>query len=278
MESGDFSDLETDDISVSFHANVDTSDRLLLSYPKVIKSGKRKFESDSNSSSDSDETESISTSVENFKHLSVDEEIVTQNKTVNKGLVVDVSDVTWFSEEDQICADKDGDSVLHILTLFQETYRLLCWLYSSYDSKVKDLINKKNKLGQTALHIAALVKDSEIIESLLYVGADPGVQDARGRTCLHILAENGGAEILKTLCDTFELKDLTLEFSGGLCKFTDIPNYDGFSALHLAAMNKDKNMVALLLSLGASPATGDRRSGRTALHFAGMFILMINTV
>ena len=104
---------------------------------------------------------------------------------------------------------------------------------------------------------------------MAYVGADPGVQDALGRTCLHILAENGGAEMLKPLCDIFELKDLTLEYSGGLCNFTDIPNYDGFSALHLAAMNKDKNIVALLLSLGASPATGDRLSRRTALHFAG---------
>ena len=276
----DFSDVQTDDISVPYFVNfgetVATSSNESKGndlHNKVI-SGKRKLDSDTNSSSDSDETESV----EHFKHLSVDEEKVTQNKTENNGVDVEESDATKFPEEDNICADKDGDSILHILTLFQETYQLLRWLCSCCDSKVKDLINKKNKLGQTAQHKAAHDKDSEIIESLLYVGADPGVQDARGRTCLHILADNGGAEILKTLCNIFVLKDLTLEYSGGLCNFTDIPNYDGFSALHLAIMNKDTNMVALLLSLGASTATGDRRSGRTALHFAGIFMLMSNTV
>ena len=229
MASDDSFDLETDLLSLQFDSNIQPLYSGLLSTQEAAKSEKRKCESDSSSSSDSDETESISSNVEHFQHLSVDDKDNAQTKSNDAEDVANTTFNTCFS--DDICEDKDGDTPLHMLTIFQETYKLLCFLNLCNDSKLHDLINRRNKLGQTALHIATLLQDTEMIECFLYAGADPGVQDARGRTILHILAENGACEMLKTLAGIFELKDFDVEYSGSPRRLTEIRNYDGFTPL-----------------------------------------------
>ena len=265
MASDDSFDLETDLLSLQFDSNIQALHSGLVSTQEAAKSEKRKCESDSSSSSDSDETESISSNVEHFQHLSVDDEDHAQTKSNDAEDVANTIFNTCFSDE-----DKDGDTPLHILTIFQETYKLLCFLNLCSDSKLHDLINKRNKLGQTALHIATFLQDTEMIECLLYTGADPGVQDIHGRTILHILAENGACQMLKTLAGIFEQKDFDVEYSGSRRRLTEIRNYDGFTPLHIATLNNDRNMITLLLSLGACPKMAEGRSGRTALHMAGV--------
>ena len=288
MESGDFSILDTDDLSVPYN-NVDI-DHLYSQLPntqEVAKSGKRKFESDSSSSGESDEAESSSE-----KH-STQEGVTLRNKKCDSQNSSS-SDESIFSSIEQISVDNDeavtnvtntngttclsdevdvdyvGDTPLHRLTFNLETNKLLRYLDSCPDSKLHDLINRKNNLGKTALHLAALLPDSTMIEYLIYAGADPGIQDTQGRTILHILAEIGTAETLQALSGISELNDAYVEYSGGPYRLSDIPNYDGLTALHIATLNNDRKMVSFLLSLGAHPGTADRKGGMTALHFAGM--------
>ena len=203
-ENDYLSDLETDDISVQYNVNID---ELLhnpsSSFQQGVISCKRKRDSDSSSSSDSDETESISTELD-IKHLSVDETSDVSDRKDKDSDVADKNAVASFSDEIHI--DKDGDSPLHILTIFQDIFKLLLFLDSCPESILREIIDNQNKLGQTALHIAAILKDTEIMECLLYAGANPGVQDARGYTVLHILVENKGVEMLKTLSNIFETK------------------------------------------------------------------------
>jgi len=49
-------------------------------------------------------------------------------------------------------------------------------------------INAQNKQGETILHIACRIEDTEMSNYLLSKGADPNIQDASGNTCLHLLA------------------------------------------------------------------------------------------
>jgi len=49
-------------------------------------------------------------------------------------------------------------------------------------------INAQNKQGETILHIACRIEDTEMSNYLLSKGADPNIQDVSGSTCLHLLA------------------------------------------------------------------------------------------
>lgn len=324
MDSGDFSILDTDDISVPY---IDVDIDHLYSHPSntqaVAKSGKRKFESDSSSSDESDET--AFSSVDLCTHLSVDNKLAahsnlasddrcdlkTDDLSVQYNVNVEplcdskqqgIQEATLCKQgcdsenssssfnsisplieqqyvaclhknNDEINVDFESDTILHRLTFNWETNKLLQYLDSCPALKLYDLINRRNQMGKTALHLAALLPDSQIIEFLLYAGADPGIQDTLGRTILHILAEIGTAEIvaaetLTNLSEISELKDSYVEYSGGSYRLTDIPNNGGFTALHIATLNNDTSMVDFLLLLGARPGTADRKSGRTALHCA----------
>lgn len=329
MDSGDFSILDTDDISVSYiHVDIDH----LYSNPSntqaVAKSGKRKFESDSSSSDESNETDlspidqctvvSVDNKLIAESHLASDDRCEpktddlcaqynvnveplcdslqqsTKETTLGKQRcdsensissfeskdslieqpytdILDTKDTTCVS--DRICVDYVGDTPLHRLTFNWKTNKLLQFLDSCPALKLHDLINRRNQMGKTALHLGALLPDSLIIKFLLYAGADPGIQDTLGRTILHILAEIGTAEIgiaetLTNLSESSVLKNSYVEYSDGSYRLTDIPNKDGFTALHIATLNNDRRMVDFLLLLGARPGTADRKSGRTSLHCA----------
>lgn len=324
MDSGDFSILDTDDISVPYiHVDIDHLYSHASNTQAVAKSGKRKFESDSNSSDESDET--AFSSVDRCTHLSVDNKLAAHSHqasddrcdlktddlsaqynvnaeplcdskqqgikeaTLGKQgcdsensssslnsislLIEQQYEASLHTNNDEIYVDFEGDTILHRLTFNWETNKLLQYLDSCPALKLYDLINRRNQMGKTALHLAALLPDSQIIEFLLYAGADPGIQDTLGRTILHILAEIGTAEIvaaetLTNLSEISELKDSYVEYSGGSYRLTDIPNNGGFTALHIATLNNDTSMVEFLQLLGARPGTADRKSGRTALHCA----------
>ena len=288
MESGDFSILDTDDLSVPYNnVEIEHLSSQLPNTEEVAKSGKRKFESDSSSSGESDEAESSSVEhctqevatlrnekCDSHHSSSSDESIFSSIEQFSIDNDEDVTNNTNTNHttclSDEIDVDYVGNTPLHRLTFNLETNKLLRYLDSCPDSKLHDLINRKNNLGKTALHLAALLPDSKMIEYLLYAGADFGIQDTQGRTILHILAEIGTAETVQALAAMSELNGAYVEYSGGPYRLTDIPNYDGLTALHIATLNNDKNMVSFLLSLGAHPGTKDRKGGMTALHFAGI--------
>lgn len=56
--------------------------------------------------------------------------------------------------------------------------------------------------GDTALHLSAIGGHIECVDLLLNAGASPAVQDAQGRSLLHIAAQRGMTRLVGTLLST----------------------------------------------------------------------------
>lgn len=269
---GHCSDIETDELTLPFCVNIDDSDdnleRIAAGFPGSNSSGKRKLESDSSSSgSDSDDT-GISISVENLQSLSVDESDGKLDETPTRQRKHSDLISNFVERNSLVHKDEDGDTLLHKLIIANRTKDVLMLLCTNNYADINKFIDLQNHLGQTPIHLAAHVKDPDMMEALLISGSDPAFQDNKGRTFLHILCENGSFEILAHLCANFEFEGFCIEYSDKLIKLVDVPRFDGLTTLHIATLGNHIDLVSLLLSIGASVNVKDRKSGRTSLHFA----------
>ncbi|CAH1800156.1 unnamed protein product [Owenia fusiformis] len=114
-------------------------------------------------------------------------------------------------------------------------------------------LNKKSKLGDTALHEAVKARSRECVEILLSAGADVNIQTFDGITPLHMAAEDGQLRIIK-------------QFIQAGCD-VNLKSHNGASALHFAAVYDHMSCVNELLQNGANPDIMDRRR-RTPLMYA----------
>lgn len=64
-----------------------------------------------------------------------------------------------------------------------------------------EILNKKNKLGYTPLHLALLRNDLEMVSLLIKYGADPTIKTVKGLSCVELLnmKESDSLEILKNV-------------------------------------------------------------------------------
>ncbi len=119
-------------------------------------------------------------------------------------------------------------------------------------------IDARNNDGITALHIAAVNGNHEAIEVLVSNGADVNIAiDGTEEAPLHWAAAMGKLKAVRSL----------------LQRGADIQakNIGGYTALHLATMNKCFEIVELLLSLGAEVNAVDNH-GHTAWDSASGII------
>jgi ankyrin repeat protein len=116
-------------------------------------------------------------------------------------------------------------------------------------------VNSRDKLGETALHVAAVRGYPEIASMLIDKGADVNAKDKRGLSPLHAAAWRGYQEIVTLL----------------LTKGADINagSDDGVTALHTAALAGRKDTVALLIANGAD-INANNEEGITPLHAAAL--------
>jgi ankyrin repeat protein/predicted acylesterase/phospholipase RssA len=68
-------------------------------------------------------------------------------------------------------------------------------------------INRKNKAGKTALHLAAEIGNPDIINRLYFKGADPFVKDEEGKTPFDIIKEKKNALTKKNYEDKIRVKE-----------------------------------------------------------------------
>uniref|UniRef100_A0A8C5BYZ8 RHD domain-containing protein n=1 Tax=Gadus morhua TaxID=8049 RepID=A0A8C5BYZ8_GADMO len=136
-----------------------------------------------------------------------------------------------------------------------EVVRSLAQVLSSLPGE--DILNKRNHLYQTPLHLAVITQQKEAIEALLLAGADATLTDRHGNTPLHLASQQGGGAMVATLLRHTEVAELV-----------DLSNLAGLCALHLAVLGNSLSAVRDLLGGGASVETAERSSGRTALHLA----------
>ncbi|XP_064440943.1 nuclear factor NF-kappa-B p105 subunit isoform X6 [Mirounga angustirostris] len=95
--------------------------------------------------------------------------------------------------------DENGDSVLHlaIIHLHAQLVRDLLEVTSGLISD--DIINMRNDLYQTPLHLAVITKQEAVVEDLLRAGADLSLLDRLGNSVLHLAAKEGQDKILSIL-------------------------------------------------------------------------------
>ncbi|XP_078726917.1 BRCA1-associated RING domain protein 1 [Lampetra fluviatilis] len=98
-------------------------------------------------------------------------------------------------------------------------------------------ILKKNRKGETPLHVAAIKGDIDGVEHLLKNGADPNIKDNAGWTPLHEACNHGHARVVELLLD-----------HGA---FINAPGYENDSPLHDAVSNGHTHVAGLLVGRGA---------------------------
>nr|XP_057938719.1 BRCA1-associated RING domain protein 1 isoform X2 [Doryrhamphus excisus] len=99
-------------------------------------------------------------------------------------------------------------------------------------------VMKKNRKGETPLHLAAIKGDVEAVKELLDLGADPNLKDNAGWTPLHEACNLGHLAVVEVLVSRGAL--------------VNIPGYENDSPLHDAVRNGHIAIVKLLLHFGAS--------------------------
>ncbi|MGH0177961.1 UNVERIFIED_CONTAM: hypothetical protein FKN15_018633 [Acipenser sinensis] len=143
--------------------------------------------------------------------------------------------------------DENGDT--------SETAKNLIEVISSIPGE--DVINMRNDLYQTPLHLAVITQQADTVEALLKANADLSLADRHGNTALHLAAKQGESKILSLLLQRQE--------AAGLIK---LPNSEGLSALHLAVLANSLLSLRQLISYGVDVEECEQSSGRTALHLA----------
>ncbi|XP_064155332.1 B-cell lymphoma 3 protein isoform X1 [Anguilla rostrata] len=151
--------------------------------------------------------------------------------------------------------DEDGDTALHIAVV-QEQEDLVHRLIYTLVQAHKDL-DIYNNLRQTPLHLAVITNQAGLVEVLLRAGSDPGALDRHGQTAAHLCCEHG----LRACLERVLTHPSTL-----LC--LEARNYEGLTPLHLAVQNGNKKLVKLLLNSRADIDAVDIKSGRSPLIHA----------
>ncbi|XP_073778436.1 nuclear factor NF-kappa-B p105 subunit isoform X3 [Danio rerio] len=153
--------------------------------------------------------------------------------------------------------DEDGDTGLHLGVLHSQTdaVRNLAQVISALPGE--DVLNMRNDLYQTPVHLAVLTQQRAALEALLEAGADITLTDRHGDTALHLAAQQKEDHIIHTLLKHRDVEPLhTVYNTAGLCP------------LHLAVLSNSLVCVRALLDAGVDVELQELSSGRTALHLA----------
>lgn len=98
-------------------------------------------------------------------------------------------------------------------------------------------IDTKNVLGSGAVHIATSLGDSDTLQTLLDLGADPDLTNAAGESPLALAARHGYVTVASLLLAARATIDLA--------------DHQGYTPVHRAVERRRKDVVSFLMSRGA---------------------------
>ncbi|CAB1325329.1 unnamed protein product [Coregonus sp. 'balchen'] len=170
--------------------------------------------------------------------------------------------------------DENGDTGLHLGVIHSQTdaVRNLAQVLSVLPGE--EVLNMRNNLYQTPLHLAVITQQKAVAEALLLAGADVTLSDRHGNTALHLAAqqkEGGMVGFLLRHREVVELVDLPnaaglcslhlAVLANSLCSLRDLLGnadvdcctYNGSSPLHIATGRGSVKLTALLMAAGADP-------------------------
>ncbi|MEQ2295243.1 hypothetical protein AMECASPLE_012007 [Ameca splendens] len=153
--------------------------------------------------------------------------------------------------------NEDGDTGLHLAVLHSQQEALMSLTQVVSALAGEEVLNMRNHLYQTPLHLAVITQQKETAEVLLLAGADPTLTDRHGNTVLHLAAQQEGGGMVELLLRRRELR-----------KLLQCSNTAGLCAIHLAVLADRLQALRELLAGGADVEAQERSCGRTALHLA----------
>ncbi|XP_053680164.1 E3 ubiquitin-protein ligase mind-bomb [Anopheles nili] len=180
--------------------------------------------------------------------------------------------------------DKDGDRAVHHAAFGDEPAVMGLLAKGGAD------LNARNKRRQTALHIAVNKGHFNVVKTLLELKCHPSLQDSEGDTPLHDAISKEHDNMLSLLLD--HGADITLTNNNGfnalhhaalkgnpsamkilLTKtnrlwIVEEKKDDGYTALHLAALNNHVEIAELLVRMGKANMDCQNVNLQTALHLA----------
>ncbi|XP_062599793.1 NF-kappa-B inhibitor alpha-like [Saccostrea cucullata] len=164
-----------------------------------------------------------------------------------------------FTDDDFLIygRDADGDTLLHLAIISGHVMLAKVFIEVAPWTECLDIYN--DKLRQTPLHLAVLMKQVEIVKLLLDNGANPEMFDHNGDTALHIACRSGNVTMVKEILKHRESRAI---------QNLDVRNYEGYTCLHVAVLGGFTKIVDILLKSRADVNVGDGKSGATALHLA----------
>ncbi|XP_054474305.1 NF-kappa-B inhibitor alpha-like [Anoplopoma fimbria] len=165
-------------------------------------------------------------------------------------------DLTLEYEPWRTAVTDDGDTLLHLAIIHEATEHAFQMIKLSHNHP---FLNAQNHQRQTALHLAVITEQPQLVERLLKAGSDPRLADDSGNTALHIACKKGSLACFGVITQNCQ------RHIGSMASF---PNYSGHNCLHLASINGYISLVESLVRLGADINAQEQCSGRTSLHLA----------
>ncbi|XP_049642658.1 NF-kappa-B inhibitor beta [Suncus etruscus] len=192
---------------------------------------------------------------------------------------------------------EDGDTALHLAVIHQHDPFLDFLLGFAAGTEYLDL---QNDLGQTALHLAAILGEESAVEKLYAAGAGVLVAERGGHTALHLACRSEAHGCARALLQPrprcprdFPSTTYLTQASSHTPGSEDIPeaasdlekeeeceseedwklqlqaeNFEGHTPLHVAVIHRDVEMVRLLREAGADLNKPEPTCGRSPLHLA----------
>ncbi|XP_053559471.1 nuclear factor NF-kappa-B p105 subunit isoform X2 [Bombina bombina] len=153
--------------------------------------------------------------------------------------------------------DENGDNVLHLSVIHLHSALVKIFLDVTHGVICEDIINVRNDLYQTPLHLAVITQQADTVQDILNAGGDPLLLDRHGNSVLHLACKEEDATTLSILLKHPKTAQII-----------NLPNNDGLTALHVAVIANSMPCLRLMLTAGANVNAQEQKSGRSALHLA----------
>lgn len=148
--------------------------------------------------------------------------------------------------------DKDGDRAIHHAAFGDE-----CAVVEQLIKAGSDM-NARNKRRQSPLHVAVNKGHTAVVKNLLSLGCHPSLQDTEGDSPLHDAISKKRDDMVSMLLEANA--DVT------------VANNNGFNALHHAALRGNPSAMRILLTKLPRPwiVNEKKDDGYTALHLSAL--------
>jgi len=156
---------------------------------------------------------------------------------------------------------KLGNNTLHMAVVSEEMDALAYILEVAARINFKDVLEERNNMGDTALHLAIKRGKLEMASLLLKYQCSPNTLDGSGNTALH----------LAVLAVHLAQSEHDKEFLNGVLKYKpnlNITNNLGLFPLHVAVQTGSLPVVMALVEAGHDVDAREGVAGQTPLHVA----------